>query len=87
MTQFDDVSGYALERGPETAFDEQDAEFTEPETGQPGPAEAGATGHRAVDAALRSLDNAEGLPVGEQIAAFEAAHRTLRETLSTIDDA
>jgi hypothetical protein len=47
----------------------------------------GATGHRAVDAALRSLDNAAGLPVGEQIAAYEAAHRTLRETLSTIDDA
>jgi hypothetical protein len=50
--------------------------------GAPGP-----TGHRAVDAALRSLENAAGLPVGEQIAAYEAAHRTLRETLSTIDDA
>ncbi|NUT36183.1 MAG: hypothetical protein HOV79_24255 [Hamadaea sp.] len=58
------------------------------ETAQPGrTGEAGPTGHRAVDAALRSLDNAAGLPVGEQIAAFEAAHRTLRETLSTIDDA
>ncbi|MCP2328633.1 hypothetical protein HDA40_007140 [Hamadaea flava] len=54
----------------------------EPAGGAPG-----ATGHRAVDAALRSLQNAAELPVGEQIAAYEAAHRTLRETLSTIDDA
>ncbi|HEY1178508.1 MAG TPA: hypothetical protein VGF17_20320 [Phytomonospora sp.] len=45
------------------------------------------TGHRAVDEALRSLDNAAGLPVAEQVAAFEAAHRTLRETLTTIDEA
>ena len=50
-------------------------------------AQPGATGHRAVDAALKSLENAAELPVGEQIAAYEAAHRTLRETLSTIDDA
>jgi hypothetical protein len=57
-------------------------------TGVPGPAGvSGPTGHRAVDAELRSLENAAGLPVGEQIAAYEAAHRTLRETLSTIDDA
>ncbi|NUT18508.1 MAG: hypothetical protein HOV77_04935 [Hamadaea sp.] len=53
----------------------------------PETAAAGATGHRAVDAALKSLENAAELPVGEQIAAYEAAHRTLRETLSTIDDA
>jgi hypothetical protein len=45
------------------------------------------TGHRAVDEALRSLDNAAGLPVAEQVAAYEAAHRTLRDTLSTIDEA
>jgi len=47
----------------------------------------GPTGHRAVDAALRSLENAAELPEAERIAAYEAAHRTLRETLSTIDDA
>jgi hypothetical protein len=47
----------------------------------------GITGHRAVDAALRSLENAAGLPLSEQIAAYEAAHHTLRETLSTIDEA
>lgn len=48
---------------------------------------SGPTGHRAVDAALRSLENAAELPEVERIAAYEAAHRTLRETLSTIDDA
>jgi hypothetical protein len=48
---------------------------------------SGPTGHRAVDAALRSLENAAELPEAERIAAYEAAHRTLRETLSTIDDA
>ncbi|NUO60784.1 MAG: hypothetical protein HOV71_13780 [Hamadaea sp.] len=58
----------------------------EPDYGRAGDA-PGATGHRAVDAALKSLENAAELPVGEQIAAYEAAHRTLRETLSTIDDA
>lgn len=64
-----------------TSF-EPDAAGTPGPSGVPEP-----TGHRAVDAALRSLENAAGLPVGEQIAAYEAAHRTLRETLSTIDDA
>jgi hypothetical protein len=47
----------------------------------------GITGHRAVDAALRSLENADNLSLREQVDAYEAAHRTLRETLSTIDDA
>lgn len=60
---------------------------------EPAPASAaevaasGPTGHRAVDAALRSLENAAELSEAERIAAYEAAHRTLRETLSTIDDA
>ena len=63
------------------------------ESGVPGPVSpgevfaSGPTGHRAVDAALRSLENAAELPEAERIAAYEAAHRTLRETLSTIDDA
>jgi hypothetical protein len=48
---------------------------------------SGPTGHRAVDAALRSLENAAELSEAERIAAYEAAHRTLRETLSTVDDA
>jgi hypothetical protein len=43
------------------------------------------TGHPAVDAALRSLDNASGLAPAEQIAAYEDAHRVLQETLASID--
>ena len=43
------------------------------------------TGHPAVDAALRSLDNASQLAPGEQIAAYEAAHQVLQETLSSIE--
>ena len=43
------------------------------------------TGHPAVDAALRSLANASQLAPGEQIAAYEAAHQVLQETLSSIE--
>jgi hypothetical protein len=44
-----------------------------------------ATGHPAVDEVLRSLANAASLPPAEQIAAYEAAHRVLQETLANID--
>jgi hypothetical protein len=53
-----------------------------------GPRGAGAgpgSGHPAVDAALRSIVNAAGLSPADQIAQYEAAHRTLQETLATID--
>jgi hypothetical protein len=62
---------------------------SEHNTGVPTPASfaPGVTGHRAVDSALRSLENAGNLSLREQVDAYEAAHRTLRETLSTIDDA
>ncbi|GAA2658610.1 hypothetical protein [Paractinoplanes durhamensis] len=43
------------------------------------------TGHPAVDAVLRSLVNAAQLAPGEQIAAYEAAHQVLQETLSSIE--
>ena len=43
------------------------------------------TGHPAVDAALRSLANASRLAPGEQIAAYEAAHQVLQETLANIE--
>ncbi|GIF26876.1 NADPH-dependent curcumin reductase CurA [Actinoplanes tereljensis] len=43
------------------------------------------TGHPAVDAVLRSLANAAQLAPGEQIAAYEAAHQVLQETLSSIE--
>lgn len=45
------------------------------------------SGHPAVDAALRGIANTAGLPPADQIAQYEAAHRTLRETLATIDQA
>ena len=48
------------------------------------PAEVG-SGHAGVDAVLRSMANAAELPPADQIAEYEAAHRTLQETLATID--
>ena len=63
-----------------------------PGTADPGAGEgtsdrtAGAgTGHPAVDAALQAITNAAGLSPADQIAQYEAAHRTLQETLATID--
>jgi hypothetical protein len=64
--------------------------FTGPE---PTPARGGepvggtGSGHPAVDAAIQAMANAAGLPLADQIAQYEAVHRTLRETLATIDQA
>lgn len=44
------------------------------------------TGHEAVDAAVRAVSNAAQLPVAEQLGAYEAAHQTLREVLSSIEE-
>jgi hypothetical protein len=43
------------------------------------------TGHPAVDAVLKSLENASRLAPGAQIAEYEAAHQVLQETLASID--
>ena len=43
------------------------------------------TGHPAVDAVLRSLENAARLAPAEQIGEYEAAHQVLQETLASID--
>ncbi|MEH1130684.1 hypothetical protein [Micromonospora sp. CPCC 206061] len=43
------------------------------------------SGHPAVDAVIQSLANAANVPLRDQIAEYEAAHRTLQETLATID--
>ncbi|WP_155371632.1 hypothetical protein [Catellatospora vulcania] len=51
-----------------------------PQTLMPGP-----TGHHAVDAAVRAVANAAELPLAEQLAAYEAAHKTLREVLTAIE--
>jgi hypothetical protein len=47
---------------------------------------AGPTGHPRVDAALELLQDSAGLPPAEQIAAYDEVHRTLQETLATIDE-
>jgi hypothetical protein len=44
------------------------------------------TGHGAVDEVLGSLDGLEGLPVGEHVAVFEAAHEALRAALAEAGD-
>ncbi|MGN9779454.1 hypothetical protein ACTMS0_27425 [Micromonospora sp. H33] len=41
--------------------------------------------HPAVDAAVQAMANAAGLPPADQIAQYEAAYETLRETLASID--
>jgi hypothetical protein len=65
----------------------------EPGTGPelaPGSPTAGspaATGHPAVDAALAAVAQVSDAAPADQLAAYQAAHRTLRETLASIDDA
>jgi hypothetical protein len=44
------------------------------------------TGHPAVDAAVASVQNASRLSAQEQLGAYEAAHQTLREVLSSIEE-
>ena len=43
--------------------------------------------HPAVDAAVQAMANAANLAPADQIAQYEAAYQTLRETLATIDQA
>lgn len=60
-----------------------------PPPARPGPPVSGSegdgSGHPAVDAVIQSLANAANVPLRDQIAEYEAAHRTLQETLATID--
>ncbi|QOC94803.1 hypothetical protein D0Q02_25110 [Micromonospora craniellae] len=44
-------------------------------------------GHPAVDAVVQAMANAASLAPADQIAEYEAAYQTLRETLATIDQA
>jgi hypothetical protein len=43
-------------------------------------------GHPAVDAALRAIAQVADAPPADQIPAYQAAHRTLQETLTSIDE-
>lgn len=58
----------------------------DPQVNPPAQGDSG-TGHPAVDAVLQAMANAADLPPADQIAQYEAAHRTLQETLATIDQA
>ncbi|HET6562802.1 MAG TPA: hypothetical protein VFG72_13065 [Marmoricola sp.] len=58
----------------------QEMAATEPDT-QPT-----ATGNDRVDGVVRSLDSLEGRPAEEHVAVFEAAHRDLRDALSSSDE-
>jgi len=44
------------------------------------------TGHATVDAALQAVAEVGGAPPVEQLPAYQAAHRSLRETLASIDE-
>lgn len=44
------------------------------------------TGHATVDAALRAVAEVAGAAPADQLPAYQAAHRTLRETLASIDE-
>jgi hypothetical protein len=56
-----------------------------PEAQEPFEQTLGPTGHPAVDAVLADLDAAEGLEPGQQVAAYEQAHKALSQTLAAID--
>ena len=62
-----------------------DATSSEPGGGGSAGGPTGPTGQPAVDAALAQLDAVADRPPAEQVAAFEAAHRALTGTLSSID--
>jgi hypothetical protein len=49
------------------------------------PGEQG-SGHPAVDTAVQAVEATADLPPADQIEAYDAAHRTLQETLATIDE-
>jgi hypothetical protein len=44
------------------------------------------TGHPTVDTAVQAVAAAADLPPADQIEAYDAAHRTLQETLASIDE-
>jgi hypothetical protein len=67
------------------AFEPRQAQQAVPAADRPEEEEV-STGHSAVDAALRGIRQAAGAPPADQIPTYQAAHRTLRETLASIDE-
>jgi hypothetical protein len=71
-----------------TGYDElpEHTEQTEAvEQVEPSDVEPAGTGHPAVDAALQAVGAAADAPPADQVPAYQALHRTLRETLASID--
>lgn len=63
------------------------AVYEDPDGAGTAPTGAGpVTGYPAVDAVLQAVADVADAPPGEQVPAFQAAHRTLRETLESIDE-
>lgn len=64
-------------------------ELTTPGAGPPDPERPATeqTGHPAVDSALQAVAEVAGAAPADQLPAYQAAHRTLRETLASIDEA
>jgi hypothetical protein len=48
-------------------------------------AAAASTGHPAVDEAVLAVARAQGLDPADQIPVYQAAYRTLQETLASVD--
>lgn len=63
-----------------------DPNVPEPGVLEPDLAELEPTGQASVDAALRAVADAAGAPPTDQLPAYQAAHRVLRETLASIDE-
>jgi hypothetical protein len=61
------------------------------ETADPVAEEAAApgesTGDARVDQAMGRLERLGALPVGQQVAEYEEIHRSLQDTLATVDEA
>lgn len=53
---------------------------------EPPEADEPVIGHPAVDAALRGLAEVTDAAPADQLPAYQAAHRTLREALASIDE-
>jgi len=62
--------------------DEYETEMTEAPDPTPVPDDDVATGHAEIDAALRRLDDLEGLPVDQHGEVYEDIHGQLRDALT-----
>jgi hypothetical protein len=73
------LAGLMARPAPAPAPAPLDASVDEPAGG------TGPTGHRQIEAVLGELERAEHLPPDQQIPVYESVHRTLQETLRSIE--